>query len=331
MSCQHVITQYRLPCDVRQVEPLGGHGGFSGAALWKLATSEGPLCLRRWPRPHPTRDQLRWIHNTLMTVRETGFGILPAYYKTSTNDTILDFDDHLWELTDWLPGAALNSQDIRDDQLATAMQSLAEFHSAAVKTNTCEKNGCSPAAKWRWDRFRQLNQKDLDKLADRGASQAALPTHVVNELVEGFQRLSPHARNVLAKAATLATPLQPCLRDIWYEHVLFDGDTVTGLVDFGAMRTDSVAVDVARLLGSYAGAQQSRWHLGLRAYEAVRRLSDDERQLAEAMDLANALMAGLQWISWICLEGRRFEDMARVARRMAEIRDRLAALSQDIL
>ena len=33
--------------------------------------------------------------------------------------------------------------------------------------------------------------------------------------------------------------LQPCLRDARPEHFLFEGDRLTGLVDFGAMGVDS--------------------------------------------------------------------------------------------
>ncbi len=72
-------------------------------------------------------------------------------------------------------------------------------------------------------------------------------------------------------AELLAAPLQPCIRDVWHDHVLFVGDDVSGLVDFGAMQPDSVAADIARLLGSLAGDDRQAWTIGLAAYESVQR------------------------------------------------------------
>ena len=45
-------------------------------------------------------------------------------------------------------------------------------------------------------------------------------------------------------------PLSPAIRDIHHDHVLFSGDQVTGLVDFGILRIDTPLADMARLVGS---------------------------------------------------------------------------------
>ena len=75
-------------------------------------------------------------------------------------------------------------------------------------------------------------------------------------------------------------PLQPCLCDVWHDHVLFDGDRVTGLIDYGAMKIDHPAVDLARLLGSLAEDDLAGWTIGLAAYREVRPLSGGEEELA---------------------------------------------------
>ena len=331
MTIQHVIAQYSTPAKVTRVESLGGHGGFSGATLWRLTTDSGELCLRRWPQQHPSREHLLWIHGVLRSVRNLGLRIVPNYYQTSAGQTIVTNDGQLWELSDWLPGKAANSLDVTQQQLEAGMQALAQFHLATAKTNQQPTTGRSPAITWRWERFQQLTGDGIDRLAAASAGNATLPSDTVNELITGFRELAPRAEETLARAATLDTPLQPCLRDIWYEHVLFapenEGHRVTGLVDFGAMRIESVAIDVARLLGSYTGGDQARWSPGQSAYEAIRPLSEAERQLAVAVDLANGLMAGLQWIEWIYVDGRQFADIPGVTRRLEATRDRLAALA----
>src|SRR5206468_3640782 len=73
-----------------------------------------------------------------------------------------------------------------------------------------------------------------------------------------------------------ARPLQPCLCDPWHDHVLFDGDRLTGIVDYGAAKVDHVSVDLARLLGSLVGDDADAWQRGLGAYRSVRPLAPDE-------------------------------------------------------
>lgn len=111
-------------------------------------------------------------------------------------------------------------------------------------------------------------------------------------------------------------PNQPVIRDVWHDHVLFTGDKVTGLVDFGAMQLDNVALDVARLLGSLVGDQQERWQYAIEAYSKIRNLSDKEIQFSIVMDRVATLLGSLNWLKWILVERREFESMADVERKI---------------
>jgi homoserine kinase type II len=108
---------------------------------------------------------------------------------------------------------------------------------------------------------------------------------------------------------------------------LFTGDRVTGLVDFGAMRVESVAGDVARLLGSLAGDNHSLWSIGLEAYASVRPLSDAEQSLVSAFDQSGVVLAALNWIEWLYRQRREFPDAAAVSRRLDEVLPRLQVLA----
>ena len=117
----------------------------------------------------------------------------------------------------------------------------------------------------------------------------------------------------LAPLANVPLPLQPCIRDVWHDHVLFEGDTVTGLIDFGAVRIDTPATDVARLLGSLVGDDATGWREGLAAYCAVRPLTDHEPLAVFALDTAGTILAGCNWIRWIYKEGRQFDISSTIA------------------
>jgi Ser/Thr protein kinase RdoA (MazF antagonist) len=112
--------------------------------------------------------------------------------------------------------------------------------------------------------------------------------------------------------------------------VLFVGDEVSGIVDFGSMRPDNVATDVARLLGSLAGDDTQDWQSGLSAYQSVRPLSDDELSLVKAFDRSTVVLGGLQWLEWVYLDGRQFDNRAAVLERVDEFLRRLESLAQAV-
>ena len=64
---------------------------------------------------------------------------------------------------------------------------------------------------------------------------------------------------------------------------------MSGLIDFGGMRADTVAGDIARLLGSLVADDADGWQTGLAAYDRRRPLSPDERRLVTAFDHSGVL------------------------------------------
>jgi Ser/Thr protein kinase RdoA (MazF antagonist) len=133
----------------------------------------------------------------------------------------------------------------------------------------------------------------------------------------------------LAPLADVPFALQPCIRDVWHDHVLFDGDRVTGFVDFGGMQIDTPATDVARLLGSLVGDKPAGRRDGLAAYAAVRPLSEQEAAAVTALDAAGTVLAGVNWIRWIYLDGRQFENHLQVVHRFGRILVRLQSITCD--
>ncbi len=58
--------------------------------------------------------------------------------------------------------------------------------------------------------------------------------------------------------ANVVGPIQPTVGDLRLEHVLFTGDRVTGVVDYGAVKPDHPAADLARLAADLPPERLSR-------------------------------------------------------------------------
>jgi homoserine kinase type II len=120
--------------------------------------------------------------------------------------------------------------------------------------------------------------------------------------------------------------LQPCLRDARPEHLLFEDERVTGLVDFGAMAIETVAADLARLLAEWVGADRSARADALDAYSVVRPLDDAESDLLKVFEDSADLIGGGHWVRWHFVEGRVFGHPEAVLRGLERGADRAARL-----
>jgi Ser/Thr protein kinase RdoA (MazF antagonist) len=133
----------------------------------------------------------------------------------------------------------------------------------------------------------------------------------------------PRLAGRLGPWVSAPVPLQPCLCDVWHDHVLFEGDAVTGLVDYGGVKHDHVSADLSRLLGSLVPDDPGLTAAGLEAYLRLRPLSGQEQALVAALDETGTLLGAANWLRWLYHDGRLFEDRSTVACRLAELVGRL--------
>jgi Ser/Thr protein kinase RdoA (MazF antagonist) len=319
---EFVTRQYPGCLRPTKIEPLGMAGGMSGAQFWRVHSPAGIFVLRRWPAEHPTADRLRFIHAVLFHAAAQGIDFLAVPVRTSADSSFVFAGERLWKLSPWLRGAADFEQNPTNEKLKAALRSLARFHDS-VKGLASTENATAPAI------ARHL--KRLKKVADSGISSMlrAVDATTWPELAPLAKRFCAVTPESVRKVLTLLEPmgqvsfrLQPCLRDVWHDHVLFVGDDVSGIIDYGAMDIDTPATDVARLLGSLVGDNAEGWGVGLRAYLEVRPLSSDEAWAAKALDMSGTLLAGVNWLQWIFVEGRTFDDRAQIVKRFSRIAER---------
>jgi Ser/Thr protein kinase RdoA (MazF antagonist) len=329
-----ILQCYPADCRPSRVEPLGSAGGLSGAQFWRVVAPRGTLVLRRWPIEHPTPEKLQFIHAVLRHAADRGMTILPVPIATADGATYVAHDGHLWELTPWLAGVAdyeTSPADTKPSKLRAAMSALAQLHVATSDFPTAgdlRVAGAAPSVTSRLARLPELQSGGIANL--QGAVDPNIwpeLTPLAHQFLDVLPSVLPKAIAQLAPLADKPLPLQPCIRDIWHDHVLFEGERVSGLVDFGAMQVDTPATDIARLLGSLVGDDKSGWQIGLAAYQTVRPLSADELHAVPALDASSIILAGCNWIGWIYIEHRQFLSRETITARLKRLATRIQRLS----
>jgi Ser/Thr protein kinase RdoA (MazF antagonist) len=305
------------------IDALGCHGGFSGAALWRVTAPSGTWCLKAWPITFEI-EQLRHAHWLMRQGRSAGLDYVPAPHDSADGSGCVTTTGHIWDLATWQPGRADFHAHPSTSRLEAACVALAELHHAWKPTRPTR--GPLPAVR------RRLAAAEQWQALVRSGWQPDFRTCGDEAIAAWLERawvvLGFAVRRIpvwLAAWIDVCLPLQPCLCDLWHDHVLFTNDDVTGVVDYGSAKTDHVSVDLARLLGSLVEDDPALREAGLDAYDREAGLSIDERSLVHLLDRTGAVVSLTNWLRWICLDGRQFPDDDRVAARIAGLVRRVEA------
>ena len=322
--------------DYAKVEPVSG--GFSGAGVFKVETAEVGYCLRRWPVGQTFAARVLAIHQLLALARGRGVIVVPVPLKSNSGTTLPEVNREFWQLEPWMPGVANFLAGPNDERLKSAMTHLARFHNAVRDWNPTGGVG-------QW--FQPASIQPCPTIANRirmivgyGKSIADFETALAQEgdtrfrnagtrIARLFRTAQSTVSRELAAVESLPVPLQPCIRDLWHDHLLYQGNELSGVVDFGAMATDSISCDLSRLLGSLFGDDSAAWQRGIRYYETVRTLADAEHRLLRPLDRSSVLLSGMTWLKRHYVLRNTRADLTQVCDRMESIVDRLTMLALD--
>ncbi|MBS0207676.1 MAG: phosphotransferase [Planctomycetes bacterium] len=321
-----VLEQYGDRLQNATCESLDGGGGLSGAKLWRFTGPHGTWLLRQWPLDHPEPVRLAWIHAVLRQVGQAGFTLFAPPERARSGNTWVRHEGQFWELARWLPGEASYEREPSLAKLVAACMALGQFHLAAAKAAKQLRRGKAASLANRLKMIRSLRRTELEQIeAAIGKGGDAAVQAWARQYFPLLVRHLPSVEKLLVPAAERELPLQPCLGDVWHANVLFDGDAVTGLIDYSAMRSDCVASDIARLLGSMAENDASLWEQGVAAYQSQRPLTMNEGNMIAIYDRSSVLLSGLNWLRWLLIEHRDFSDRAKVQARLEHLLRRIEA------
>lgn len=325
--------------------------GFSGAVVLRVVVQETPqapeldYCLRGWPPDSLPRERLLGLHRLLEHIHKSGVTQVPVPLRSKFGTTIYAEASQFWQLEPWLPGIADFSSDPNDARLRNTMTVLAQWHEAASRFEPRESEATwfksfaaanSPTVADRLDRVERFQKQDVAKLRQLLQQTTSLPqwgaeldelVSLSRRILDLFELSAERIAENLSSYRNLRFRLHPCLRDVWHDHVLFEGDQVTGLIDPSAARSETPATDLARLLGSFLGNDDERWDVAISAYRGVRPLSDREATLARIIDQSTVLLSGLTWLERLFVHRQNYSNPSRVLDRLRQIASRLDRLA----
>lgn len=300
--------------------PLGSAGGFSGASVWHGLTAKSyDLCLKVHGQGAEAARLERVLHRWMFAARTAGLDFVPRVEFTSDGRTVIEADGRVWDAIEWMPGAADFLANPTDARLVAAVEALARLHEAWGRIEVNAPRPC-PAVERRWAALQTWQDLIAAGWRPRPAADDPIAAHALAAW-DRLPALVPPALAALVPSRTVSVPVQPCLCDVWHDHVLFLGDRVTGLIDYGAAKVDHVAVDLARLLGSFVPGEAERMALALRAYQEIRPLPQPE--LVDVLDRTGVVVAVTNWLRWLYHDGRQYPDRAVVASRLGDLVRRL--------
>ena len=289
-------------------------GGLSGAKVWRCNSSlHGSLCLRKWSATHPTPARLQFIHAAMENAHER-LAFIPRLHRDWLGASFWTVDDCLWEVTQWMPGEANYLARPTQEKLGSAVDAIADLH--ATWSEYSHEQSISPSVQQRVTMLGDwLLKRDLVEHVGaqvRGPIEAAACMSTVQML----QCRGPLLLNELQLVADEQVRLHPVLRDVWSDHLLFEDNCVSGVVDFGAVRMDEPATDVARMLGSLHPFESDVRSAAVERYNA--RCTQEPVSFArvDLLDRSATLLTALQWLQWLVLERRKFPmDTAKLMDR----------------
>ncbi len=297
-----------------RVEP-----GMSGGVVYRCLLSSGhTLVLKRWPSG--TRaDRVAEVHHVQSIARKNGCPFVPKLYRTDSAEaatTFLRAGGAIWELADWQPGSPLD-REATLGQISRGAAAIARFHQAVGDLS----RGLAPppAVIHRLRRLAELETLLPRTFATETSPKYSVPlretiAEICSLLFGTWSIIHGRIKRSLIPRSSVLLPTQYVLRDVHREHVLFDKGTVSGLIDFDAIRIDTPLTDLTRWGGSFmadCSDPDAVWEAVMAGYLEASPFQH-ESEIGQAMTLIRELhhcstwMSLANWAVWIRLECRTF-------------------------
>ncbi|MAT15644.1 MAG: hypothetical protein CMJ46_10290 [Planctomyces sp.] len=334
---QQILQRFELNVTSLETEDVSVHEGFSGAIVYRLETNRGPVALRRWPGESLPSERIRGLHRLLGHLRQSGVTTVAVPWPVADGfgGTLVEYAGSRWHCEPWLPGAASLVDDATPAKIRNAMHALAEWHLHAATFRAVGKEmdwfqtggyGPAPAHQHRFAIMESWPPERRVAILKNAAGLEPEVAQWVHSYLGFYDRMEREVKQQTHAALNWHVPLQPCLRDVWHDHILLVENEVTGIIDPTATKTDTVASDLSRFLGSLLAPGDRNWQLSISAYEEKRPLSENEHRSLLVLYRSGTLLNGLSWVNRLTGGESRLMRDSRVVERLNAILRRIMEL-----
>ena len=296
---------------------------MSGSRLWRYPAPAGRFLLRRWPSDGPGLVALLEIHGWVAAASDLDLLAVPI--RGLDGRTVQQVGRDLWEVAPWLPGVAETAIPPDAGRARLAFEALGKVH---ARLGGLGDLGRSPGVDRRLAETTALIERGFARIDGElrilGDDEAV---SLARRWLSSARVAAPAVRETLSVEAGRTIRRQPCFRDVRPSHFLFEGDRVSGLIDYGAMGRETVAADLARLGSEWFPGDEPGRNQAFAAYRTVRPLDARDLTMIAVFERSADVLLGGHWVRWHFVERRRFEDPSAVLtglRRGVERVERLA-------
>jgi len=273
--------------------------GLSGASVYRCSAADRCLALKRWP-VNTVADRVDEVHRVQRFAAQS-LPFIPRLIAHQPDQYRFTLASTHFELSTWMPGSLIDphSDPAPADAIKAGAAAIARFHQAVLPLGATRE--VAPAVLRRLERLREI-QRELP---------GALPnaTRIIGPVGFAAKFLAAQWRELHSESAALlrnwenrTIAVHWALRDIHREHILFNNGRVSGMVDFDAVRKDTMATDLARWVGSFADFGLDLpvlWEAVWAGYSSERAVSSCDQELASAIEKASWYIHLANWVIWV--------------------------------
>jgi Ser/Thr protein kinase RdoA (MazF antagonist) len=305
--------------------------GLSTAIVYRVETLSNWYALKRWPILMD-RDRLNAIHRFQQYLSDGDKACTPRLLKWCHGETLLEAEGVYWEIAEWKSGHPVERLgQSSQTQLLNCVEAIARLHEQSRSYEALVQ--IAPGLKQRYEGLlhaiepiEHKRNKFLDSISSHDQYES---TKTLKEIYLRAMRVIPQVIEPLHRLSETPTVCFWVLRDVWREHLLYRGDQVVGILDFGAARIDWPGLDLARSIGTLLLDSDPRWSIAHSAY--LQRRPDCQITLPDLKNVhrASVALSALQWLDWFA-EGQ-FDwtnQSSRYWNRVLELQRQLADIEK---
>ncbi len=264
--------------------------------------------------------------------RANGCNLVPAIHQLE-QATVVRHEEACWDLLEWLPGQPA-ACDATPQYIRSGAVAIARFHRSVRSLG--ERFEPAPAVSLRIQRIRELGPP-IEHAVNHTRGVTAGSTELDAALDDACRLLrwkwgEIHTRITRSLTRYTDVPVlnHYVLRDVHREHVLFEHNEPSGLIDFDAVRIDTPATDLARWIGGFLDRspadRELAWQAALAGFGEENPLKKGAQpeldpEMARDLCFATAWISLANWVVWLLCEQRGFPAGPQVV--AARIREML--------